>query len=158
MAVIANTASSCPGAASLTTRRTAPVQILEMADKDQNTIDNRTVSLILPYPPSANRYWRTFASNGRAVTYVSEEAKAYKKIVADIAGVTSLIQSEVVLRIRAFRPQRSGDLSNRIKVLEDALKGVVIVDDKQVVEIHAHRFEDKFRPRVEVEVEALGLC
>ncbi len=75
-----------------------------------------------------------------------------------MAGVRSLILSEVAVTLRVFRPQRSGDLDNRLKCLFDALQGVVYANDSQVVEIHAYRFEDKKRPRVEAEVKILGLC
>jgi crossover junction endodeoxyribonuclease RusA len=114
-----------------------------------------TISLVLPYPPSANRYWRT---DRRGFVFVSEEAKAYKIEVAKIASQHTLIYSQIVLTLKIFRPQRSGDLSNRIKVLEDALQGVTYANDGQIVEIHAFRLEDKLRPRVEVEITGTGLC
>ena len=41
------------------------------------------VRLVLPSPPSANRYWRSFVPRAgtRAITVVSDEAKAYKRDV-----------------------------------------------------------------------------
>lgn len=118
----------------------------------------RTLNFTLPMPPSSNRYWRTVASNGRAMTFVSEEAKRYKRQVARLIGLPALIQSSIAVTLRVFRPQRSGDLDNKLKVLFDSLQGVVYADDSQIVEIHAYRFEDKTNPRVEVEVRTLGLC
>lgn len=122
-----------------------------------------TINLTLPYPPSANRYWRSVVNKktGRAMVFVSEEAKQFKRDVRTLvhrAIKDTLIVGEISLTARFFRPQRSGDLSNRIKVLEDAMQGVVYADDKQIVEIHASRHEDKQNPRVEVEITALGLC
>lgn len=117
-----------------------------------------SVNITLPMPPSANRYWRTTVVKGRAMTFVSEEAKKYRKDVARMATLNTLIYSEVAVTLRVFRPQRSGDLDNKLKCLFDALKGVVYADDKQIVEIHAFRYEDKFDPRVEVEIQPLGLC
>jgi len=35
--------------------------------------------LSLPYPVSANRYWRSFRAGSRAVVTVSAEAKVYKR-------------------------------------------------------------------------------
>lgn len=93
----------------------------------------------LPYPPSANRYWR-FTRQG---IYVSAEAKHYKQQAAQMArseGVT-VLDGAVILRLDVYAPRKAGDLSNRIKVLEDALNGVAYHDDAQVVEIHARRFE-----------------
>lgn len=93
----------------------------------------------LPYPPSANLYWR---STARGV-YVSAAAKLYKLQAAQDAlrqGVEP-IEGTVALHLDVYRPRAAGDLSNRIKVLEDALIGVAYDDDAQVVEIHARRFD-----------------
>jgi Holliday junction resolvase RusA-like endonuclease len=116
------------------------------------------ISLCLPYPPSSNRYWRTMVTRrGVAMTYVSEEAQQFKREVAEItAGLTPFVGT-LTATYRFFRPRRSGDLSNRIKVLEDAMQGTVYIDDKQIIEIHAYRFDDKLRPRVEVHIKPLGL-
>jgi Holliday junction resolvase RusA-like endonuclease len=38
-------------------------------------------------------------------------------------------------------------------VLEDALNGLAYEDDKQIVELHAYRYDDKKNPRIEIEVE-----
>lgn len=117
--------------------------------------EEQIVNLILTMPPSANRYWRT---DRRGFNYISDEAKQYKRFVADVAGLKTPIYSDVAVTVKVFRPQRSGDLDNRLKCLLDSLRGVVFADDKQVVEIHAFRFEDPKRPRVEVEIKVLGLC
>jgi crossover junction endodeoxyribonuclease RusA len=116
------------------------------------------IRVTLPYPPSANRYWRTRVAGGgkRAFvqTYPSEEAKAFKAAVAAIcaaAGVRPLT-GDVTLAIDLYRPQRSGDVSNRIKVLEDALIGFAFGDDAQVRHVDIQRDEDKRTPRAEVEV------
>jgi crossover junction endodeoxyribonuclease RusA len=125
---------------------------------------SNTIAFTLPMPPSSNRYWRTVAYTNKrtnkpaAAVFVSDEAARYKKTVAGIVRIRSLIRSEVVLTIQVYREQRSGDLDNRLKVLCDALQGVVYANDSQIVEIHAFRFEDKKNPRVEIEVKMLGLC
>jgi crossover junction endodeoxyribonuclease RusA len=110
------------------------------------------IKLTLPYPPSSNRYWR-HSKSGRP--YVSEDAKAFKEEVyyaVPTAIRQRLLTFELIVTFRFYRPRKSGDLSNRIKILEDAMQGVVYKDDKQIVEIHAFRFEDKAQPRVEVEI------
>ena len=111
---------------------------------------NREIELVLPYPPSANRYFRVF--KGRAVE--SAVAKEYKKVVADLVGlrVAAPWTGPIVLHLDVFRPIKSGDLSNRVKVLEDALRGIVYVDDKQVVEIHPRLWDSKEYPAVQVRV------
>jgi Holliday junction resolvase RusA-like endonuclease len=61
-------------------------------------------------------------------------------------------EGEVALLITVFRPRKTGDLDNHLKVLLDSLNGVAYKDDKQVAEIFISRFEDKENPRVEVRV------
>jgi len=114
--------------------------------------------LTLPYPPSANRYWRITARGGRVLTYLSEEARAYRAHVLRLGralGVTPT-SADVELRLVVYRPRRAGDLSNRVKVLEDALIGVAYADDSQVVRIVAERLDDAASPRVEVEVREVA--
>lgn len=109
------------------------------------------INLTLPYPPSANRYWRK-TKTGRV--YVSPEAESYKNEVffRTVKKRLHPFNGNVVLSMTFYRPQKSGDLSNRIKVLEDALQGIAYNDDKQVVELHAYRNDDKHDPRVEVTI------
>lgn len=112
------------------------------------------MKVTLPYPPSANRYFRVF--RGHAV--LSAEAKAYKKQVAAIltAAGWKPAAGDVSYVAHVYRPLRSGDLDNRLKVLGDALTGFAWLDDKQVVELHAYRHDDKANPRVEMSILVLG--
>lgn len=109
----------------------------------------------LPFPPSANRYWRS-DRGGRP--HVSDAARAYKAAVgytlnqADAQPYTG----EVAVVLTFYRPAKRGDLDNMIKVTLDALRGYAYGDDAQVVELRALRREDKARPRVEIEVRSLG--
>src|SRR5262245_50712389 len=104
----------------------------------------------LPYPPSANRYWR----NMRNREVLSAEAREYKKRAAQEARLACdhPLSGDVGLELTVYRPRKSGDLSNRIKVLEDALIGVAYHDDSQVTELYAFRRDDKLYPRVVVRV------
>lgn len=110
----------------------------------------RQVEFVLPYPPSANFYLRTV--NGHPV--VSEAAKVYKSVVASLlAGIVSQPWvGSIRLEIAVYRPRKVGDLSNTLKVLEDALRGIVFVDDKQVEDIGMSRHDDKADPRACVRV------
>lgn len=98
------------------------------------------MTLSLPYPVSANRYWRT---NGKTGVYLSAEAKAYKRQVRAIAiacGVlnpmTGPVEVEALFHARITKDgNESGvvlDLDNVTKVLLDAMNNLVYVDDKQI--------------------------
>lgn len=143
------------------------------------------VILVLDYPVSANRYWQTRVMNAKsaggrpmATTYLSAEAKAYKKHVAEraaAAGLVAPIFGRVQIDVRLFphrpldwqtRQRKFGaawsdtvqclDLDNTTKVLLDALKGVAMDDDKWVRRIISERMEpDEHGARVVVRVLAL---
>jgi len=108
------------------------------------------MTITLPPPVSANRYWRNF--RGRMV--VSAEAKAYKEQVAWIARAAGVepATGNVAVTLRVYRQAKRGDLDNSIKVSLDSLIGVAYADDSQIVRIVAERYDDKRNPRVEVEV------
>ena len=110
---------------------------------------NGTVKLTLPFPPSSNRYWRK-TRDGRV--YVSDEAKAYKEEVGLKTNRYAKLNGDLAFTATFYRPRKSGDLDNRIKILLDSLQGTIFADDKQIVEIHAYRFDDKENPRVELEI------
>lgn len=117
-------------------------------------MSRKTVSLTLPEPPSANRYWRNY----RGVTVLSDTARAYKagaKILAMVAGLKPLpLCSNCAVTLHWFRGRKSGDLDNRIKIVLDSLQGTAYQSDSQVVELHAYRSDDKANPRVEITIEA----
>ncbi len=123
----------------------------------------RPVQLRLPYPVSANRYWRSFGYNPRgggkakAVTFLSDEAKAFKEEcgwIAKAAGVRVPFTGPVELRVRLVPENRvCMDLDNALKVTVDALKGVVYADDEQIMKIVAERGDaDPTGKHLEVEV------
>jgi len=111
----------------------------------------KRITLTLPEPPSANRYWR----HARGNTYLSAEAKDYREqvwAVACKARVNKKMDCAVALSFRWFRARRSGDLDNRVKQLLDSLQHArVIVSDSQVAELHAYRDDSQpSSPRVEL--------
>lgn len=139
-----------------------------------------TITLTLPYPISANRYWRTFMPKGfkAPVTTLSSEAKAYKEQVGwmvKAAGVLKPIKGRVQIEVRLYpnRPQdwqkrmrtaganwddtvQCIDLDNANKVLLDSLKGVAIEDDKWVRRIVAERMEPDGEGRVVVTITPIA--
>lgn len=138
------------------------------------------IILTLPYPVSANRYWRTYMPKGfkAPVTTLSQEAKDYKAQVgwlAKAAGVRQPLACRVAIAYTLF-PKRPLDwqkrmakdpmnwddgvqcidLDNAQKVLMDALKGVVIQDDGwQVRRISAQRAEPDGEARLVVTITPL---
>jgi crossover junction endodeoxyribonuclease RusA len=116
------------------------------------------ISLVLPYPVSANRYWRTIVhpKTGRALTLVSREAKTYKEEcgwIAKAAGLRQPLAGHIELIIRLVPANRvCMDLDNALKVAIDALKGIAYVDDSQVRRINAERLEPNGRARLEVSI------
>lgn len=108
------------------------------------------MKIILPYPPSMNRMYRTV--QGRML--ISAVGRAYKTEVGRQCQLAKIkpVEGLACVTIDIFRPQKRGDLDNFFKGLFDSLNGHAWLDDSQVVEIHARRFDDKANPRVEVEV------
>lgn len=112
------------------------------------------LTIVLPYPLSANKYWRPVTIKGHSTIVPTKEAKAYKQEVMWLfraAGVRSPCPGRVRIHIDLY-PQRPKDwqarmrklgpawdetvqcidIDNARKVLYDAFKGVAIVDDKWV--------------------------
>ncbi len=132
----------------------APRPMPDAARKALQALKPVSVSLTLPYPPSANRYWR-YVNNHPTV---SADARSYRTgagMVARHQGIAPFT-GKVAMYIELYRPQKSGDLDNRIKILCDALKGVAYNDDDQIIEIHARLHDDKANPRCEVEVRQVA--
>lgn len=97
------------------------------------------ITVILPYPPSANRLWR----NGKGVTYKSAEyvawlAEAQAAIPMQARGQ---IRGPHSVLIEVDRPSRAlRDIDNRAKPIMDSLKDQkylkgVIRDDSDTVQI-----------------------
>lgn len=138
------------------------------------------ITLVLPYPISSNRYWRTYMPKGfkAPVTTLSAEAKEYKnavKLLAKQAGILRPITGRVAVAIRLYpnRPQdwqkrvkrdpvawddtvQCLDLDNANKVLFDSLKGVAIEDDRWVRRISSERMEPDGEGRIEVTITAIA--
>lgn len=138
------------------------------------------ITLTLPYPISANRYWASRTVKPRSgasftTTYVTKEAKEYKAQVARLAagmGIRSPILGRVRVDILLYphrpldwkkRMRDHGaawddtvqclDLDNCRKVVYDSLKGVVMEDDKWVRKEGGERMEpDEFGARLVVTV------
>lgn len=109
------------------------------------------MKLTLPYPPQANHLYTI--ARGRKV--LSTKGRQYKKAVSDICTVSRVkpLSGELAVTVRVYRPRRAGDLDNTFKVAMDSLTGYAWNDDRQIVELHGYRAEDKSNPRLEVEIK-----
>jgi crossover junction endodeoxyribonuclease RusA len=104
----------------------------------------------LPYPPSVNHY---LGHRGHTV-YRTEKANDYREIVGWILNDMEIDPSTnpLVVTIRAFRPRKAGDIDGILKVALDAMNKLAYQDDKQIIELHVFRGDDKHNPRLEVEI------
>lgn len=118
------------------------------------------IRLELPYPVSANRYWRTIVQKNRAMVFVSDEAKRYKRDaawLAKAAGIRTPFLTTVELRIQLV--PKNGicmDLDNALKVTIDALKGIAYQDDSQVRKITAERTAPNGKGGLIVEIDTFS--
>ena len=105
-----------------------------MADQPSMTID-------LPWPPTANKYWRNVC--GRMV--LSREGRRYREAVdgliwqltCESGHAVSFGSADLELEIDAHPPDnRRRDLDNLLKPILDALQyAEVFEDDSQIVKI-----------------------
>jgi crossover junction endodeoxyribonuclease RusA len=131
------------------------------------------IYLTLPYPISANRYWKNF--KGRVV--VSKDAAKYKHTVRQIAmaaGIRSLLSGRIAVQYTLFphRPKdwekrmkkdpvhwddtvKCIDLDNAQKVMFDALQNTVFDNDRNIRSIHASRgIPDEKGARIEIVIRS----
>lgn len=136
------------------------------------------LTVTLPYPISANRYWNSFPLGKRIMTAPSSEAKAYKRDVALLlraAGVREVIRGRVQVDIALYakrpldwqkRQRQHGahwddtvqriDLDNARKCLYDSLKDIAFEDDFWVWRDSGVVAEpDAHGPRVVVTITAI---
>lgn len=132
------------------------------------------IRIALPYPISANRYWRPVPLGNHVTIVPTKEAKAYKREVEILlrkAGA-QLIPGRVHVAIALYpqRPQdwlkraardpvawddtvRCLDIDNANKVVLDALCGLAFEDDSRVWRLISERMEpDPHGARVVVDV------
>ena len=96
----------------------------------------------LPYPISANTYWR---KTNRGIVYLSPAGRKYKDTVIKNYGfinkpVDALLAMEITihpaLTKKGIASKRLIDIDNGNKCILDSLIGIAYVDDKQIKELH----------------------
>lgn len=137
------------------------------------------IELTLPYPLSANRYWRPVKLGTHISIVPTKEAKAYREAVAWSVSrlIRTPIAGRVAIEVQLYpqRPQdwakrarlnptawdddvRCIDLDNANKVLLDAIKGVAIEDDRWVRRLVAERMEPDGEARVVLRITPLAVA
>lgn len=108
---------------------------------------NLNVRIVLPWPPSANRYWR-HPNKGRLAgrSLISKEGREYRKSVEGYVLLQKVKKLEGLfdVEITAWPPdKRRRDADNYAKVANDSLtKAGVWADDSQVRRITIEMRED----------------
>jgi crossover junction endodeoxyribonuclease RusA len=99
------------------------------------------LTLVLPWPPSINTYWR----HGRGRTYLSAVGRNYRELVRDRMPIfhRSWDEEYLELFIDAHPPdRRKRDLDNILKSLIDGLMHAgAYRDDSQIKTIVARMYE-----------------
>ena len=107
-------------------------------------------------PIPVNR--KFFVWNGRNIL-----TKTYRDAKAELALETrSQVNFEPLVGSLAatlhlyFGDSRKRDVDAYIKILLDAMEGIVYENDNQISELHVYRHVDKKNPRTEIEVVVCG--
>ena len=107
--------------------------------------------IVLPFPPSVNRYWR----NVRGRTLISEAGRVYRSLVVQEALVARPVRfcGPLQVSIDAWVPDgRRRDCDNLLKAPLDAMQHAgIYADDSQIVDLRIRRAGiDRHQPRLEV--------
>jgi crossover junction endodeoxyribonuclease RusA len=115
---------------------------------------SKTIKITLPFPPSLNNM---FPTNKQGKRFLSKRGKDFKDDAQKtcLLSRVPLLTGELSVNLRLFRPAKRGDIDNFCKPVFDAVKGFCFVDDRQIVELHILRFDDRENPRVEMEINEI---
>lgn len=109
------------------------------------------MKLTLPFPPSTNRMWRNY----RGVVVSSAESRSYKEAVALLCRAQKIkpLAGNVQWHAVIYFKRNAGDLTNRLKIVEDSLNGHAWGDDAQVKCQSSVWMLDRDEPRIEIEIQ-----
>ena len=84
------------------------------------------LKIVLPWPPSINRYYRTF--QGRIL--ISKDGRKYRARVAQETTGLPMLPGRLAVEIHAFPPdRRKRDLDNIQKALLDSIEHAGLIED-----------------------------
>lgn len=96
------------------------------------------MSLVLPWPPSVNHYWRRVGAR----TLLSRGGRLYKEAVAAVALSERVrpLAGRLSVAVELYPPdRRRRDIDNSLKAILDALKGHAFDDDSQIDRLSVER-------------------
>ena len=97
-------------------------------------------TIVLPFPPSLNQYYRNITIGGRARTLISESGRRYREVVNTLVAEakTKRLEGDLAIEIEAWFPdKRKRDLDNTLKATLDSLTHAgVWNDDSQIKDLH----------------------
>ncbi|MCM8804271.1 MAG: RusA family crossover junction endodeoxyribonuclease [Candidatus Omnitrophica bacterium] len=116
--------------------------------------------LIIPLKnfPSINHTYQIGYSpeTGKPKLYKTSEAKIFQEWAFYCAfsqlGKIMPSSKKIEMKFNFYFPTRKSDLSNYIKLIEDAFQGYFYLNDNQIVKEVLMKNLDKKNPRVEIEV------
>jgi crossover junction endodeoxyribonuclease RusA len=118
------------------------------------------VVIVLPWPPSVNRYYRSISKGklaGRVL--VSQEGRTYRQEVAVMLDRRRLpmIRDRMRISIEAFPPdRRRRDLDNLLKASLDALVfGGAIEDDSLIDDLRIRRGEVREGGELRIHIQGM---
>ena len=119
------------------------------------------ITLVLPWPPSVNHYWRHVVIGRSVRTLISAEGRAYKTIVEKACREQEApiqLRQKLAVEIRLEPPdRRKRDIDNSVKAILDSLTSArVWGDDFQVDDLHVYRTKCVKNGRVTVEIRQIG--
>ena len=119
------------------------------------------ITLVLPWPPSVNHYWRHVVIGHSVRTLISAEGRAYKARVENACREQQApmqLRQKVAVEIRLEPPdRRKRDIDNSVKAILDSLTSArVWNDDFQVDDLHVYRAGCVKNGRVTVEIRQIG--
>lgn len=121
----------------------------------------KSITLVLPWPPSVNQYWRHPSSGPLAGRHlISEQGRAYRgKVLNQLTaeGQRHYLASRLAVSIMCYPPdRRRRDLDNVLKAALDALVFAgVMLDDSQIDRLAIERAAVQAPGRIEINIERL---
>jgi crossover junction endodeoxyribonuclease RusA len=118
-----------------------------------------SLSVRLPLPPSSNNCYVNVAGKGRVLT---SEARNWQMAATALTRAALREQGPpplppLVISMFVYFPNRRRDVSNAIKLAEDAVCGALAINDRYVHEIHVYRLLSKDNPRLDIVISTSNL-